>query len=680
MRNRNTKQAAADDAEPQATLKYRPDVDGLRAIAVLVVIGYHAFPQVFPGGFVGVDVFFVISGFLISGIILNDLRLDKFSFSRFYARRVRRIFPSLIFVLAVSFVLGWWLLLPAEFVSLGENIVGAAAFVSNFVLFKEAGYFDIAAVYKPLLHLWSLGIEEQFYIVWPLMLLAVFKRGQVLFWCIVALSAISFALNVATVRQNLTAAFYLPHTRAWELLLGGLLACIKMNRVPPWLGEAHARADLMLWGAVAARLGHEVESVVENARACLGIALIGCSVIFVQPHLAFPGWRALLPTFGALFLVWAEKSWFNQNVLSNRAVVGVGLISYPLYLWHWPLLSFARIAQTGQLSVFMSFLCIAASFILAWLTYVFVEKPFRFGRPDRLKLASLGVSMAMVGCLGLATVKQGGFEIRIPEPMRDNYRELTGPDMNFDFNKMRAGTCFLLDRNDKSNFKDSCVESEVRPLVFIWGDSTSAAIYPGLHRAQQTHDFGIGQFSVGGCPPFLNYVTNSAPFCEDNNNFALSVISRYQPNVVLLHSAWPLYSVTLDELRVTISTLRKAGDYKIIVLGPPVGWIKPLPQLILKNFANSNSLGPERTNSYLRENWRETDQVLRKKVDAWGAGYISVWDAMCNMDGCLMRVGPRGSDVTAFDDVHLTIAGSGYLADAILPQLIDVGPRNAPAR
>lgn len=661
------------------TLAYRPDVDGLRAFAVLIVVGYHAFPQAFPGGFVGVDVFFVISGYLITGIILNDLRLKEFSFSRFYARRVRRIFPSLILVLATSFVVAWLFLLPAEFVSLGENIVGAAAFSANFVLFKEAGYFDIAAAFKPLLHLWSLGIEEQFYIVWPLMLLLVFKRGQTLFWLIVGLAAISFILNAATVRQHPAAAFYLPHARSWELLMGAVLACAVENGAPLWFDEAQSHADLWLWRGVAARLGHKLERVVLNARAVLGIALLASSVIFLNQHSTFPGWRALLPTFGTLLLIWAQTSSFNHNILSNRALVFVGLISYPLYLWHWPLLSFARIAENGELSALMTFLCVVASFILAWLTYVLVERPVRFGHPTPLKVVSLGVLMAAIGCVGLVTIKTGGFDIRIPEPLRRNFRELALARVNLE-KDWRLGTCLLETQHDKSYFTDECVESELRPLVFIWGDSVSAALYPGLHRAQKTYGFGIGQFSVAGCPPVLGYVSRTRPFCKDNNDFALSIISRHQPDVVLLHSTWEYPDGNIDALGSTISHLRKTGGYKIIVLGPPVAWIMPLPQLILKYFANSNSLGPERTTLYLREDYRKMDGIIRRKVGAWGVDYISVWDAMCNADGCLMRVGAQGRDVTTFDNAHLTIAGSDYLADMILPQLIDIARRSGAVR
>lgn len=205
-----------------AKSNYRPDIDGLRAVAVLLVVGFHAFPGRFPGGFVGVDIFFVISGYLITGILLKEMESSDFSFARFYARRVRRIFPALILVLLCCFVVGWFVLLPDEFKALGKHIFGGAAFFSNFVLLHDAGYFDAAAVRKPLLHLWSLGIEEQFYIVWPVVLFLAFQIRRV-GWMITAIFVASFLANVLTIGRNPVAAFYWPFTRAWELMSGGIL-------------------------------------------------------------------------------------------------------------------------------------------------------------------------------------------------------------------------------------------------------------------------------------------------------------------------------------------------------------------------------------------------------------------------------------------------------------------------
>ena len=281
---------------------YRPDVDGLRAIAVAAVMGYHAFPQLMSGGFVGVDIFFVISGFLISGTILRELDAQKFSFTSFYARRVRRIFPSLVVVLVASFVLGWMFLIPEEFASLGKNIFGGAAFISNIVLLGESSYFDIAATRKALLHLWSLGIEEQFYLLWPVMLVTIVKRGLRGPWLIAILLAVSFALNIARIASRPGATFYLLDTRAWELLAGCLLATIWGG------GNRVAIAD-------------DRSRIFANVCSLLGVASIAASVFGLSHESSFPGWVALLPTAGAFLLISSGGAWTASG---NRGVLPAG--------------------------------------------------------------------------------------------------------------------------------------------------------------------------------------------------------------------------------------------------------------------------------------------------------------------------------------------------------------------
>jgi len=298
---------------------YRPDVDGLRAIAVLSVLAFHAFPRAAPGGFAGVDVFFVISGFLISGILFEALRAGHFSFIDFYRRRVRRIFPALILVLAASLGLGWMLLLPDEYRLLGKHALAGAGFLSNIALWREAGYFAPAAEVTPLLHLWSLGVEEQYYLVWPLLLAFFAGRPRALPWMIVGLAAVSFALNVWLTPRAPSAAFYLPLTRFWELMAGSALAY-----------HVH-------YGSPGRRMA--------DAKAAAGLALVAAGIALLSAGRAFPGWWALAPVVGSSLLIAAgPAAWINRRLLSNPVMVYIGLISYPLYLWHWPLLVYARIA------------------------------------------------------------------------------------------------------------------------------------------------------------------------------------------------------------------------------------------------------------------------------------------------------------------------------------------------
>jgi peptidoglycan/LPS O-acetylase OafA/YrhL len=363
-------------ASSRVTEKYRPDIDGLRAIAVSSVVAFHTFPNFFKGGYVGVDIFFVISGYLISGIIVDAVERDRFSYLDFYIRRIRRIFPALVIVIAATLVVGWYVLLPDEFERLGKHLAAGAGFATNLVLWSEAGYFDVSSDTKPLLHLWSLAIEEQFYILWPLILGLVWRRKRGLLFATLSIAAISFAYNVISVVHHPVAAFYSPLARFWELMLGGILAYL-VRQKGEWLAQFRTQ------------------------RAAGGLLLIGVSVFALNREFAFPGYWALFPTVGAFLVISAGfTNWISRYVLGNRLMVGVGLISYPLYLWHWPILVFAKIVKGGLLTPTDRVTAIAASVALAFLTYRFVEYPIRHSSTMRIP-QGLAAAMAGAGALGL---------------------------------------------------------------------------------------------------------------------------------------------------------------------------------------------------------------------------------------------------------------------------------------
>ena len=331
---------------------YRPDIDGLRAVPVLCVVGFHAFPGSVRGGFVGVDIFFVISGFLISTIIIDSIEGGAFSFVQFYSRRIRRIFPALAIVLIACYGLGWVSLLRDEFRQLGMHIFGGAAFLSNFVLWSGSGYFDNASTAKPLLHLWSLGIEEQFYIVWPLLLWLTWRSRFGFLPTMVALAVLSFAINIYLYRFDRSGDFYLPQARFWELSAGSILAYTTLNGEPVW----------------------DRDCVIREMQSLIGtLSLCGGAFIITQKSY-FPGSRDSDDHQRR------KKTFINKNILSNRLLIWFGLISYPLYLWHWPLLSFIRILGSGFTGFFLRIGAVAVAIGLAWLTYTAVERPLRFGR------------------------------------------------------------------------------------------------------------------------------------------------------------------------------------------------------------------------------------------------------------------------------------------------------------
>lgn len=347
--------------------KYRPDIDGLRAVAVLSVVFFHAFPEVKSGGFIGVDIFFVISGFLISTIIFENLEKDSFSFAGFYARRIKRIFPALLLVLTTCAVIGWFALLANEYKQLGWHILGGAGFLSNFVLWQESGYFDAHADTKPLLHLWSLGIEEQFYIVFPLLVWLIWRARLNPLTLTFIIALISFLLNLKGIDKDATAVFYSPQTRVWELLCGSLLAWLALHP-PAMLTRLASRLDDWL-GMLIHRPAPPADGrVLANVLAFFGLLLVTYGVIRINKKLTFPGLWALVPVLGATLLIAAgPRAWINRRLLANRMMVWFGLISFPLYLWHWPLLSFARIMQSELPGVSIRIAAVLLSVLLAWL-------------------------------------------------------------------------------------------------------------------------------------------------------------------------------------------------------------------------------------------------------------------------------------------------------------------------
>jgi peptidoglycan/LPS O-acetylase OafA/YrhL len=383
--------AARADAAVAAPVhpKYRPDIDGLRAVAVLSVVAFHAFPEAVRGGYIGVDVFFVISGFLISTILFENLARGSFSLAGFYARRVRRIFPALATVLLACLGFGWLVLLPDELNQLGQHLAAGAGFVSNLVLWREAGYFDASAETKPLLHLWSLGIEEQFYIAWPVLLWAAWRLKLSLPVLAVVAGLASFALNVAGVRADPVATFYSPLTWVWELLCGAGLAWWWLQRPKP------------------SQALSPPARVLPELRAAGGIALLAAGFWVLDKDARFPGWWATVPVLGAVLVISAgPQAWINRRILSHRIPVWFGLISFPLYLWHWPILAFGRIVHFDVPPARFRVAAVLASVLLAWLTVRFIEKPLRFGdrRAGPTVAALCGLVLA-VGLAGLAIAR-----------------------------------------------------------------------------------------------------------------------------------------------------------------------------------------------------------------------------------------------------------------------------------
>jgi peptidoglycan/LPS O-acetylase OafA/YrhL len=610
------------------TVAYRTDIDGLRAVSILLVVGYHAVPWLVPGGFIGVDIFFVISGFLITRIILTQLKAGTFSSMEFYARRIRRIFPALIVVLAVTYLIGWFFLLPDGFSLLGKGTAAGVAFVSNLFQLTQLGYFAPDATENPLLHLWSLGIEEQFYIVWPLLLWVLSGSKRRWFW-IAAIAAASFGLSMMIFFGYKEWAFYSPLSRAWELLAGGMVASRYVDH-PEYEQERFTQRD--------------------NLLATIGIAAIAGAAIALNQSSLFPGIWALLPVLGAVLIIVSPNSLVNRILLSNRPMVLIGLISYPLYLWHWPLLSYLSIARHGVPNFLEIWIAVIAAVVLAWLTFRFVEIPLR---RNRNAVPGLSFGLATIGVAGIVTAIASGFGFRFPPEIRDI--ALLPQQNNAGF----RDKCFL--EAPGAEFNASCIDQGENPLLFLWGDSTAAALYPGLRKAQQTVPFRLAHFAAPACAPILN----TGKSCDAANNIVFGFIKSSHPKIVLLHAMWD-ENKDLDKLGDTIGQLKALNIPRIVILGPVPVWKRTLPHSLVNAYRFQHAIADRIATGV---SGPQGDEQMQAVSRAAGVEYISARQPLCNREGCLTRVGPTANDVVTTDIVHLSDAGSNFLIEAIGKEL-----------
>lgn len=633
---------------------YRPDIDGLRALAVLMVLGFHAFPRALPGGFAGVDVFFVISGFLISRLIIVQLKQGSFSTARFYAARIRRIFPALALVLAASFAIGWTVLLPDGFERLGKHIVAGAAFVANLTLWGETGYFDAAANHKPLLHLWSLGVEEQFYAIWPVLLATAWKRDVSLKLLVGCVLLGSLALSLLTTPGHSAFAFYFPLTRFWELMLGSLLAIRRVES-----GSSTAPTDS----------GPERLTALPLAEAFgfAGIAMIVASAAWLNASMPYPGWRALIPTIGTAFIIASgQRSRLISFALANRYTVGIGLISYPLYLWHWPLLSFAAISAGHTPSVPVRIVLLALSFALAATTFVLVESPIRFGA---VRKRSVPVSVAMMlGAVGFGVFTYGSAGARFRFPS-DVQRVLANEGLGFRSDYRINEKCWLAREEPFDGFAVSCFvpgTETTKRRILLWGDSYAGRLYPGLDKVLGASS-AISQMTRDSCPPVLDV---QYPTCIRSNAYVLQTIRRSPPDTVILAASWMPPEINVqDEQNVpklveTLKQIKAAGVRRIVVFGPPPHWIHSFPRVVFQYWHEHHEI-PSRMKTGFRQATKVADAALRSLIPSSLAEYVSLVDRFCDANGCLVFAPGETRILTTSDIGHLTPPAAAYAVSTI---------------
>lgn len=609
---------------------YRPDIDGLRALAVLAVVGFHAFPTWITGGFIGVDIFFVISGYLISTILLNSLAAGRFSILDFYTRRVKRIFPALLIVLLASAIAGWFTLLPDDYRKLAQHTLAGAGFSSNLLLWSESGYFDADAATKPLLHLWSLGLEEQFYIVWPLLLWAAHKLRANLLAMTLLLAGASLALETSLIGHNATAAFYAPPARFWELLAGCMLALRK-----PSSG---------------------------NATSLAGAALLAAGFALITEQSAFPGWWATLPVAGAALLIAAgPDAWLNRHVLANPVMVWFGLISFPLYLWHWPLLAFARILETARPPFTTRAAAVAAAIALAWLTYRFLEKPIRFGTRTPALPAALAASMACLATAAYFGYLQNGFPARFP-PMVQAITQFKY-DHAADY---REGSCLLFPEQDYAAFAECASSDRGKPTLLLWGDSYAAHLYSGSVAVLGEH-YRIVQRTSASCPPILDLDIDQRPRCRAINDKIHEWVLRERPARIVLSAKWTKFTpaeieAITSKLQATITQLRSEGVAGLTLVGPfPVWQDSLVKQLYKYALLNKPQVLPARMTFGLDPYFKALDPRFAEVASDTRIEYVSPSKILCNEYGCITRMGDSADTLASFDEGHLTRLASRYV-------------------
>jgi peptidoglycan/LPS O-acetylase OafA/YrhL len=618
---------------------YRPDIDGMRALAVCLVLAAHLHLPHLAGGFVGVDIFFVISGYLISSILVRQLNEGTFSILRFYDRRIRRIIPALFVVMLFTSVVAWHRIMPVDLVDFGRSLIAAMFSVSNIYFSQQSGYFDISSEQRPLLHTWSLGVEEQFYIVFPILLLLLFRYRRAWVSKVISLLALlSFVACAVLVYRFPTQTFYLAPTRAWELLVGVMLT-MELIKLPP-------------------------SKMLREIAGAAGFLLILAATLGFQSGNHFPGLRALLPCGGAALIILSGQQRDSRvyRLLALKPVVFVGAISYSVYLWHWPLIALRAYdfrEQWHMSQAAVNVLVLAESFVTGILSWRFVETPFRTGHG--LSRRSVFTASALAAILALAfgtyVVASHGATWRYkPQSVKvASYQQVGGDEVSY-----RVNHCFVLPKPGSSFLRDfdeqMCLpRSASKSTYLILGNSHAAHLWLGLSEVFT----GIEWQQVTGvaCLP-KDDETHESASCREMRNFLFKqYLPSHHVDAILLSANWA--PEDKQSLNLTLNELASFSP-KVYVIGPIMRYDRPLPELLVDEIEQGKSSGLP-LSAHLVPSVFATDKALKDVVSAHpGVRYISLIDLLCPQQKC-MAYTPEGIPLQS-DDSHLTGPGSIFLA------------------
>ncbi len=634
-------------------MKYRPEIDGLRTIAVLPVLFYHFGMTTFSGGFTGVDIFFVISGFLITSIITAEIDKKTFTFANFYRRRALRILPPLALVVVATFIAAWMFMLPAEVEELGRTTIATSLFGSNIYFFKAYNYFSVLAESNPLLHTWSLAVEEQFYFVTPIILwLICFIKPLAKYRAhIIALGVIfSFGLSQWLLTKSSEAAFYLLPSRFWELGVGSLIALYGFDKSMP--------------------------DKLKNYAGILGAGILAYSIFMLDKDDVFPGLNAIYAVAGTALIILAGLQSWTGLILSQKPFVFIGKISYSLYLWHWPLLIFYKIVfLKTHLNLTDSLLLTCLSIVIAYLSWKFWEQPFRKLRAvssfQTLSVTTIGLIATV--CISISILSIEG-RWRKFDPEIHALTELTINYSSTDENRYqftpRGKDCFITTATaagGKGYNVDACLsaQSNKQPLVF-WGDSHSAHLTGPLQDALT--DYEVLPLQASGCLPL--WPLKGEARCTDLFKKALTdYIPELEKPVVVVSARWTRWGATPDtsyetKLHNLIEKLNEAGASKVIILGPTLEYTTNLPLLM----ARSKLVGKTNMTAFINQDIYAFDEMMSalNKTDSHAASYISLVDALCERNNC------DSDKPLLFDDNHLTLESAHKVAQTVSEQMQNI--------
>jgi peptidoglycan/LPS O-acetylase OafA/YrhL len=628
---------------------YREDIDWLRAIAVLAVVAFHFEAPVY-GGFVGVDIFFVISGYLITGIIQSELKGGAFSFAPFYERRVRRLLPALYAMVALTAIPSFHYLLTSERAEFFRSVASVVTFTSNFFFWFQTGYFDHAAVEKPLLHTWSLAVEEQFYLALPitlwLLMLAARGRRFALPAILVALSLGSFALSIWLMKSDGSAnAFFMSPPRAWEFLIGGLVATDGFPVLRHRVAQQFARGAALV---------------------VLAIPIFG-----LRQGPGFPGLNALAPCIGAALFIWSGIGvpTLKRNALAPLEIARFfGKISYSLYLWHWPLFTFARFSKNGLvLDATDKLVLFALTVAISYASWRFVEQPFRDRTLARTRSAAFRI--AGVASVILLATSALGFAVSRTSSETDQVAAGLEAYDTYEYGPLfRAGICFS---PPNGAFGDACLSLAAgKANWLLWGDSFAAQYYDGLRRVTEASGVNLLQATEPACMPTLNASAQRDGSCRSLAGQIESFLRDHKVDLVVMAGDWLEYGRgarfdgMIADLKRTIATLNDAG-LAIALLGPAVQFKARLPAMLLR--AHLRQVEARADDFVLSDIFIFDERMKMALPPRAKFSYISVVDVVCPARQCPITL--PGDVPLAWDHAHLTAEGSVFVMEKIAPLL-----------